>query len=167
MARVWNEGKLARMQKMQDLEPPMACHFPSSSLLMQPASSFSVMQNITMLRPYSHRTRKHICMQICVQTLWCCMQPVWTLPLTTMCSIICMRLLRGDPRPVWTGPKFIFWLLGEGLPQLCASSTRSWRNWLDGIWRQNNTILILWLWSLKQDVRKFMNSCPKWQPNVR
>ena len=24
--------------------------------------------------PPSHKTRKHICMQICVQTLWCCLQ---------------------------------------------------------------------------------------------
>ena len=31
-------------------------------------------------RPRSHRTRKQVCVQICVQTLWCCLQPVWTLP---------------------------------------------------------------------------------------
>ncbi len=57
------------------------------------------------LRPCSHRTRKQICMQICVQTLWCCLQPVWTLALTTVCPINCLRLLQGAPRPVWTGPK--------------------------------------------------------------
>ena len=38
--------------------------------------------------------RKQICTQICLQTLWCCMQPMWTLPLTTMCSIICVRMLK-------------------------------------------------------------------------
>ncbi len=53
----------------------------------------------------SHRTRKHICTQICMQTLWCCLQVVWTLRLNTMCSIIYMRLLQGVPRLVWTGPK--------------------------------------------------------------
>ena len=52
------------------------------------------------LRARSHRTRK----QICVQTLWCCLQPVWTLPLTIMCCKMCLRLFRGAPRPVWTGP---------------------------------------------------------------
>ena len=45
-------------------------------------------------RPHSHRTRKQICMQSCVQTLWCCLQPVWTLPLTTVCSMICVRVLQ-------------------------------------------------------------------------
>ncbi len=60
-----------------------------------------------LLRALSHRTRKQICMQICLQTqtLWCCLQAVWTLPLTIMCSKICMRVLRGALRPVWTGPK--------------------------------------------------------------
>ncbi len=29
-----------------------------------------------MFRPHSHRTRKQICTQICLQTLWCCLQPV-------------------------------------------------------------------------------------------
>ncbi len=57
-------------------------------------------------RPRSHRTHKQICTQIWVQTLWCCLQPVWTLPLTTVCSIFCVRLLQGAPHPVWTGPKF-------------------------------------------------------------
>ena len=55
-------------------------------------------------RPCSHRMREQICTQICMQTLSCCMQPVWTLPFTTVCSIICMRMLQGAPRPVWTGP---------------------------------------------------------------
>ena len=36
-----------------------------------------------------HRTRKRICTQICVQTLWCFLRAVWTLALTTMCSIFC------------------------------------------------------------------------------
>ena len=44
-------------------------------------------------------------MQICVQTLWCCLQAVWILPLTTVCSTICVRPLQGVLRPVWTGPK--------------------------------------------------------------
>ncbi len=34
-----------------------------------------------------------------------CLQAVWTLPLTTMCSIICVRVMRAAGRPVWTGPK--------------------------------------------------------------
>ena len=34
---------------------------------------------------------------------WCCLQTVWTLPLTTMCLIICVRLLQVAPHPVWTG----------------------------------------------------------------
>ena len=51
------------------------------------------------IRARSHRMRKHICMQ----TLWCCLWAVWTLPLTTMCSIIYMCVLWGA-RPVWTGP---------------------------------------------------------------
>ena len=55
--------------------------------------------------PCSHRTCKQICTQIYVQTLWCCLQAVWTLPLTTMCSIICICLLQGAPHPVWTGPR--------------------------------------------------------------
>ncbi len=42
-------------------------------------------------RPRSHRTRKQICMQICVQTLWCCVQPVWTLLFTTVCSASCVN----------------------------------------------------------------------------
>ena len=46
------------------------------------------------LRPRSHRTRRQICMQICVQTLWCCLQPVWTLPFTAVCPIICACLLK-------------------------------------------------------------------------
>ncbi len=49
------------------------------------------------VRARSHKTRKHICMQICVQTLWCCLQAVWTLPFTTMCFIIwcaCCEVLR-------------------------------------------------------------------------
>ena len=53
---------------------------------------------------YSHRMRNQICMQICTQTLWCCLQPVWTLPFTAVCSIICVCLLQGAPRPVWTRP---------------------------------------------------------------
>ncbi len=55
------------------------------------------------IRARSHRTRK----QISMQTLWCCLQPVWTLPLTIMCSKIGIHLLRGAPRPVWTGPKIL------------------------------------------------------------
>ena len=51
-------------------------------------------------RARSHRMRKHIGMQ----TLWCCLQAVWTLLLTAVCSIICMLILYGAPRPVWTGP---------------------------------------------------------------
>ncbi len=54
------------------------------------------------IRPHSHRTHKQICIQICVQTLWCCLQPVWTLPLTAVCSIICVRVLQGAPLSVWT-----------------------------------------------------------------
>ena len=38
-----------------------------------------------------------------MQTLWCRLQPVWTLPLMRMCSKICICLLQGAPRPVWTG----------------------------------------------------------------
>ncbi len=45
---------------------------------------------MSLLRFRSHRMRKQICRQICVQTLWCCLQCVWTLPLTIMCSKICM-----------------------------------------------------------------------------
>ena len=30
-----------------------------------------------------------ICTQICVQTLWCSLQPVWTLPFTAVCSFAC------------------------------------------------------------------------------
>ena len=52
-------------------------------------------------------------MQICVQTLWCCLQPVWTLPFTAVCSIICVRVLQGAPRLVWTGPK---WVAGAEKP---------------------------------------------------
>ena len=58
----------------------------------------------TNFRPRSHRTRNQVCTQICMQTLWCCLQAVWTLPLTTMCSKICVCLLWGALRPVWTGP---------------------------------------------------------------
>ncbi len=43
-----------------------------------------------MLGPSSHRTRKQICTQICMQTLWCCVQPVWTLPFAAMCPIACV-----------------------------------------------------------------------------
>ena len=56
------------------------------------------------LGPCSHRTCKQICVQICMQTLWCCLQPVWTLPFAAVCPIICLRLLQGAPRPVWMGP---------------------------------------------------------------
>ena len=39
--------------------------------------------------------------QTCVQAPWCCLQPVWTLPLTIMCSIICLRhVLQHALRPV-------------------------------------------------------------------
>ena len=57
--------------------------------------------------PRSHRTRKQLCTQLCMQTLCCCLQSLWTLPLTIMCSKICICLLRGVPRPVWTGPDLI------------------------------------------------------------
>ncbi len=67
------------------------------------------LQPLSSLGPRSHRT----CQQICVQTLWCCLQAVWTLPLTTICSIIYVCLLRGALRPVWTGPRSIalYWEL--------------------------------------------------------
>ncbi len=41
---------------------------------------------------------------IWMQTLSCCLQPVWTLPFTAVCFIICVRVLQGAARPVWTGP---------------------------------------------------------------
>ena len=50
--------------------------------------------------PCSHMTHKQICAQIWVQTLWCCLQPVWTLPFTAVCSRICVRMLQGAPHPV-------------------------------------------------------------------
>ncbi len=56
------------------------------------------------LTPHSHRTRQQICRQICMQTLWCCLQPMWILPFTAVCPIICVCLLWGAPRPVWTRP---------------------------------------------------------------
>ena len=49
---------------------------------------FWSMKAVLDVRPRSHRTRQHICMQIWVQTLWCFLQPVWTLPLMIMCSKI-------------------------------------------------------------------------------
>ncbi len=52
--------------------------------------------------------RKQICMQICVQTLWCCMQPVWTLPLTTMCSIVCMVPSARCSASCVNGPQILF-----------------------------------------------------------
>ncbi len=57
--------------------------------------------------PRSHRTRK----QICVQTIWCFLQLVWTLLFAPVCSIICVRVLWGAPRPVWTWPKEGVWSL--------------------------------------------------------
>ena len=45
----------------------------------------SVAAPSTVFTPRSHRMHKLISMQ----TLWCYLQPVWTLPLTIMCSKIC------------------------------------------------------------------------------
>ncbi len=45
------------------------------------------------LGPRSHRTPEQICMQICVQTLWCCLCAGWTLPLTTMPLLSCCEVL--------------------------------------------------------------------------
>ncbi len=76
------------------------------------------------LRARSHRTRKHICTQICMQTLWCCLQAVWTLLLTTMCSIICVHMLQGAPHPVWTGPK------KQHLADPSFFRNTTWRLWM-------------------------------------
>ncbi len=63
------------------------------------------------IRPSSHRMRKHICVQIFTQILWCCVQAVWTIPLTAVCFKICVRVLRGAPCPVWTRPKEVYLFL--------------------------------------------------------
>ncbi len=59
------------------------------------------------LRPRSHRTQRHVCAQICVQTLRCCFSSCVNTPMTTMWSKICVRVLQGAPRPVWTGNAFL------------------------------------------------------------
>ncbi len=43
------------------------------------------------LRPRSHRTRQQIYAN-CRQIFWCCIQAVWILPLTTVCSFVCVHL---------------------------------------------------------------------------
>ncbi len=78
-----------------------ACH---CGTVTQDNVSLLSNKNKVSVRPRSHRMRKHICVQICMQIFWCCLQSVWTLPLTAVYSIICMPLLRGALRPVWTGP---------------------------------------------------------------
>ncbi len=47
--------------------------------------------------PHSHRAREQICTQICMQILWCCFQPVWTLPFTcsvfhNLCVCVCCKV---------------------------------------------------------------------------
>ncbi len=79
--------------------PPEMSHQMPAKL---PAWWWHLTEWSLVIRPRSHRTRKQIGAQICVQTLWCCLQPLWTLPLTTVCPIIC--LLGGALRTVWTGP---------------------------------------------------------------
>ncbi len=71
----------------------MVCQYLILAFLRQ--WNASIAEPIAYLRPRSHRTRKQICAQIWVQTLWCFLQPVWTLTFATMCSRICVRVLRG------------------------------------------------------------------------
>ena len=52
-------------------------------------------------------TRKQICTQFACKLFDAC--ELWTLPLTTMCSIICVRLWWSAPRPVWNGPEGLFY----------------------------------------------------------
>ncbi len=82
-------------------------NFGPSSRLQAIAKCWTTFCTRCYLRPHSHRTRKPICMQ----TLWCCLQPVWTLPFAAVSSIICMHVVQGAPRPVWTGPNAEKWPL--------------------------------------------------------
>ena len=63
-------------------------------------------------------------MQICVQTLWCCLQPVWTLPLTKVCSIILRaRVVRSSTSSVNWASAFVSYHACNNcmlLPFLCA-----------------------------------------------
>ncbi len=62
----------------------------------------------------SHRTPEHIY----TQALWCCLQAVWTLALTTVCSSICVR--QCAPSCVnWAFGSMVNWL--ESLPQLSGT----------------------------------------------
>ncbi len=110
--RGYNKQKQLEGKKLggggQSVVPPKASSCQCPDIPGASVSTDSLVTSNQMLKhcvsqaPY--RTRKRICAQICMQTLWCCLQPVWILSFTAVCSIICMRVLQGAPRPVWTGP---------------------------------------------------------------
>ncbi len=127
----------------------------------QSRSVWSKLETWKFTWPHSHRTRKQICAQICVQTLWCCLQPVWTLLFTAVCSIICMRGLQGAPCPVWTAPRDVqktqYQWTNKGVYQRpsCALHNRSRHI---GSWEQP-------CWSIAQAKGvKIEHWCPKGVP---